>query len=79
MLRPGRQALLALLLVAILAPAAIAQPEAVCSGRLAVSVGSESLQVPYCANVDLGAGDLTRRRAIVVIHGSDRNAGEYLG
>ena len=53
--------------------------DAVCPNRLEVNNSSE-LKVPYCANKLLNSGetpDTTVKRAVIVVHGTNRNADDY--
>lgn len=61
----------------MIAATASGEPASVCVDRLPIVVGSELYELPYCANVDLLAGSTPLAHAVIVIHGSDRNAGEY--
>lgn len=74
----GTARLVALLVLALtLAPSARAQPGALCGHRLAFEVDGFLAGVPYCASADLEGALPTSRRAIVVVHGTERNADEY--
>lgn len=50
--------------------------DAVCKNRLNVN-NSSNLKVPYCANKPLGDTDATVENALIVVHGTGRNADDY--
>ncbi len=51
--------------------------DVVCKMRFAVQDAHRTLELPYCASVDLVAGDANATRAVVVVHGINRNADDY--
>ncbi|NJR75937.1 MAG: hypothetical protein HC773_24690, partial [Scytonema sp. CRU_2_7] len=58
-------------------PAVAVDPvDAVCSNRMTLSV-TGNLKVPYCSNKILDQPDLSVQRAVIVIHGTSRNADDY--
>jgi hypothetical protein len=60
------------------ATAALAAPANVCPGRLPVTVDGVVLETPYCADFDLLGEIRPNLRAVLVIHGTERNADDYL-
>ena len=54
-----------------------AEPAVLCADRLPIEVGSAIFEVPYCATVDLLGPQTDHRRAVIVLHGTDRNATDY--
>ncbi|MCP4005014.1 MAG: alpha/beta hydrolase [bacterium] len=51
--------------------------DVVCEMRFAVHSAHGSLELPYCASVDLAVGDANATLAVVVVHGINRNADDY--
>ena len=51
---------------------------AICDGRMTLQVdGGGSKQIPYCRNYSIEDGHDSIERAVIVIHGVDRNAVDY--
>jgi len=59
---------------------AYGQPvSSICPGRFALNVDGHNLQIPYCSNYSLEDKNEVVERAVIVIHGADRNAIDYYG
>ncbi len=56
---------------------ATAQVSEIGPGRLKVNLDGNILQIPYYANFRLDSLDNGIRKAIIIIHGMNRNAGDY--
>ena len=69
---------LAILLCGLLAPGATVsgQPSRICPGILAMTVQNQILKVPLCGSSGLEGGAPAAERAVVLIHGIERNAVE---
>jgi hypothetical protein len=48
--------------------------DVVCASRVTII---DALKIPYCSNKTLGQTDSTVKRAVVVVHGTSRNADDY--
>ena len=49
----------------------------ICPNRITLDVEGQSMKVPYCRNYPLGRFNPCVTRAVVVIHGTNRNAATY--
>jgi dienelactone hydrolase len=52
-------------------------PSEVCPNRMDVAVNGQTVQLPYCSNKLLDTPDPSVKRAVIVVHGSSRNAEDY--
>lgn len=58
---------------------ASAQPQSICPEHLTVDVDGTLLKIPYCTNAALSHPNEQLTRALVVVHGNNRNADDYFG
>ena len=73
------RALIAIAVLLTAAHAAIqAAPAQLCSRSMPVQAGGATLELRYCADFDLLGAPRTQRRAVIALHGTDRNAVDYL-
>jgi hypothetical protein len=49
----------------------------ICSQRITLEIDGVPMKIPYCRNYALGTGSEALERAVVVIHGASRTAGNY--
>lgn len=58
--------------------AAVVEVEVVSPERASISAAGQSFEIPYESSQPLDAHDPAIDRLIIVVHGSDRNSGDYL-
>jgi hypothetical protein len=58
-------------------PAAADPVDVVCSNRISIWSDDERLRIPYCRNKSISRRNTSITRAIIVIHGTNRNADDY--
>jgi hypothetical protein len=53
------------------------QENGICSQRITIEIDGSPMRIPYCRNYALGTANDAIERAVIVIHGTNRTAGNY--
>lgn len=51
--------------------------DTICPNRFSIIQGADTLDMAYCSNFDLEASNSAVTRAVIILHGSSRNADDY--